>query len=145
MKTDDPEQYFFNQESKLGNPGVSGQQILSDGFNEAGVVGSVKIVLIPMAKNKILYRLENLHDIETFEVYSSKVAAALWTSANPTLEMPDYKLTETSVTGNMPVEEMQARRLKWKTNVPFTSKISWDQGEMVKLEPQRIRTYILEF
>ena len=114
---------------------MSGQRILVDGLRDAGIEGSVKIVPIPMARNKILFRLENLGDEEIKTVNSTAVVNALWSSANPSLEVSPFTLKETSVTGNMPVEEMQSRRLKWNTQEPFNSKISWEQGEMVTLEP----------
>jgi len=37
----------------------------SEALVDAGVVGQVKIVPIPLAKNKVMYRLENINDIES--------------------------------------------------------------------------------
>jgi hypothetical protein len=87
-------------------------------MRKAGVVGTVKLVTIPQGLNKILFRLENLADHfdlgATQQVNIKTLVEGMWRSSNES-EVPEYSLTETSVTGNMPVEEMQARRLKWKT------------------------------
>jgi hypothetical protein len=108
-----------------GLSGVSKQSTLSQGLIKSGISGSVKIVPIPLKRNKILFRLENLDDTESFFVNSTLVVQSFWSAAN-NLDLPPFKLTETSVTGNMDLEEMQSRRLKWQTAVPKKSKITFE-------------------
>jgi hypothetical protein len=73
----------------------------------------------------------------------------MWKSSNGDSKVGEYTLTETSVTGNMPVEEMQSRRLKWKTvddGKYEDCKINYKMdGEIIDLEPMRMRTFMLEF
>lgn len=48
----------------------------------------------------------------------------------------------------MPVEEMEARRLKWKTNMEEKISLYNDTFEnvgIVTLEPMRIRVFVLDF
>ena len=62
-----------------------------------------------------------------------------------------YTITEMSITGNMKLSDMQARKIKWRTvddeKTQYTkSKIdhstNWDK---VELGPQVIRTFKVEF
>lgn len=67
-----------------------------------------------------MIRLENLQDkfdyaSEPVVVDKEQLVKDLWYRSNPNTPMPSYKLVETSITGNMPVEEMEARRIHWKT------------------------------
>jgi hypothetical protein len=62
----------------------------------------------------------------------------------------DFKIIETSITGNMPLEEMQSRRAVWHTvddnKAGFQkSKISYELGDSITMEPQRIRVFMVEF
>jgi len=66
-----------------------------------------------------MFRIENLNDDvdatpETVDI--KDLVEELWHDVNGD-ELYNYDLTETSVTGNMPISEMEARRLKWKTNM----------------------------
>ena len=71
----------------------------------------MKIVYQPLAKEKLLFRIENLmdpfdKDAETVSVNITAITSDLWINANPGVERPPNSLEEMSVTGNMPVEEM---------------------------------------
>lgn len=157
MKTDDPAQYFFTQnvESKdLGNLPQS-QKIYSKYMRDAGIVGEVKIVTIPKAKNKVLVRFQNLADQFDFDnpkmVNLTTVVEGMWKSAHgEDSEVLSFSLRETSVTGTMTMSEMQSRRLKWQTeddeDIPKTN-LSYTVGDdnMLWLEPMRIRVFMLEY
>ena len=120
----------------------------------AGIWGSTKLVTIPMARNKILMRIENLED-KFFEgalprnVNLTMIVEGMWKSSHsPDAPLGSYTLTETSITGNMPLSEMENRRLKWQTDdgldEPKTLSYSVD-GDMLYLEAMRIRTFVLQF
>jgi hypothetical protein len=158
MKTDDPAQYFFAQ--KVNSIDVKDtlpkqQKIFSQYMEKAGIVGKVKIVTVPQEQNKILMRVQNLADIfdqdaATVQVNMATVVEGMWKAAHSSDSVVQpYTLTETSITGNIPMSEMQSRRLKWKTDDEdkvHKSNLSYTMdGDMIKLEPMRIRTFILEF
>ena len=55
-----------------------------------------------------MYRLANMNDKESAKVNNTLVIESMWKAANPDIPMPsDYKLRETSVTGNMGIDEME--------------------------------------
>lgn len=127
---------------------------------DLGITDKVKIDLIPMEKNKVLLRMVNLADLYdddettvTKDISVKGIAASLWYAANPSDQEEDFscKITETSMTGTMSLEEMEARRAKWITQddkKPQFNKLNVDldfDGVSAKLEPQRIRTFMLEF
>lgn len=91
---------------------VQSQQIYSKFMKDAGIADKVKIVTVPMKQNKILMRIQNLADIfdqdsTTSQVNLTMVVEGMWKSAHSLdSEVAPYTLTETSVTGNMPVSEM---------------------------------------
>ena len=130
------------------------QKIFSEYMINAGIKDTVKIVTIPMAQNKILMRIQNLEDkfnsdASTKQVNLTMVIEGMWKSAHSAnTDVGCYTLTETSVTGNMPLTEMENRRLKWQTDdgIDALKKLSHEiNGEMIQLEPMRIRTFTLEF
>ena len=130
---------------------------LRDHFKELKEVNvALKLVFVPIAKNKLLFRLENNQDqfdadAQTYPIDMGHLIDLMWQGSNPFSEVPEYTLTETSVTGNMPVEEMQSRRIIWKTvdddrEDLVKSKIEYGiKDEVVSLEPQRIRVFIVEY
>jgi hypothetical protein len=131
------------------------QKIYSEYMKKAGITDKVKIVTVPMKQNKILLRIQNLADIfdqdsTTSKVNLTMVIEGMWKSSHALdSEVMPYTLTETSVTGNMPVSEMQSRRLKWKTEddaILPASKLSYSiNGDLIDVEPMRIRVFTLEF
>ena len=130
------------------------QQDLSAALTEAGVNNTVKMIPIPLAIGKFMLRLQNLadpfdSDSKTQHVNKTMVIEALWKSANtPDAVMKQYTVTEKSITGNIDVKEMNDRRLQWKTvddDKLVKKDLSFDDGDMVTLEPLRIRTFMIEF
>jgi len=73
-------------------------------------------------------------------------AQILWQRSNPSSEVPSYTVVETSVTGNMAVTEMEARRIQWKTTssrVPKTKPV--EENDSITVQPQQIRVFVIEF
>ena len=62
--------------------------------------------------------------------------------------MGSYTVTEKSITGNQDLKSMNENRLQWKTvddDKLVKKDLSFDEGDMVTLEPSRIRTFLVEF
>jgi len=112
----------------------------------------MKTYLQPLARNKVMVRLENLYDnfdanAQAYTLLLSQLAEELWRNSNSG-PMPSYKMVETSVTGNMPVEEMESRRINWKTASKNHKRQKKDRsvdGDKITIEPQMIRVFVLEF
>lgn len=94
---------------------------LSSALTDAGITDTVKMITIPMAKGKFMLRLQNSADLfdndaETKAVNKTAVIEALWKAGNKLnkdAKMGSFSVVETSITGNIPIKEMNARRLKW--------------------------------
>lgn len=76
--------------------------------------------MVPMQKNKIMIRVQNLNDeydgiSQPLSIDMDSIAKIFWLEMNPENTTPTYKITETSITGNIEVNQMEQRRLKWKT------------------------------
>lgn len=104
-----------------------------------------------MTKDQFMLRIQNLADpydkAEATQVKVKDLATHISQYLNS--ENVNFKLTETSITGNMPVEEMNVRRAVWKTvdddKPEFQrSKISHDSGDVITMEPQRIRVFLVD-
>jgi hypothetical protein len=97
-----------------------------------------------------MFRVENLNDNvdatpETVDIKA--LVEELWNDVNGD-EQYNYDLTETSVTGNMPISEMEARRLKWKTNMDYqelSNSSIGDTGKSITLESMRIRVFVVDY
>lgn len=61
MKQDDPAQAFFNFGGKVTKDGKATD--FSTMIKKAGVKDEVKYVAMPLAKNQLLFRFENLADV----------------------------------------------------------------------------------
>lgn len=117
------------------------------------------MVSIPMSRDKLLVRLENIGDLldksaKTHTVDLKLLMENLWTAANwynMDLKKMDFKITEMSMTANMELKEMLKRKIQWKTKddsenrFPKSSISYSDDHKNVSLEPQRIRTFFVEF
>jgi len=157
MKVDMPQQmvYSFGKTNMQTTPVKIS---MSDAFKKAGITDLVKLVTIPEAKNHFILRLENVADLYDKDAATQTVDLqglldAMWKNAN--MQAPvDYTkmdIKEMSLTANMELQEMLARKIQWKTvddnkeNLA-KSKINYDSDfSAVKLEPQRIRTYTVAF
>ena len=75
---------------------------------ESGIDQGVDYVIIPIEIHKILMRLENLGE-ETREVDMYGVCAGIDPLSS------SWSFRELSLSGNMPIEEMDSRKIQWKT------------------------------
>lgn len=156
-KINDPANYFFNfNVTQTQSPTVEDQ--LVEAYKKAGVVNTVKVVHMPRWKNSIQLRLQNLADLydsnsETATVDLAAIADALWNAGNMgnPVTYQDLEIKELSLTGNMELKEMWARKIKWATvdddkeDFP-ESAVDYDfTPSQVKLEPQRIRVFSLKY
>lgn len=118
-KTDDPVQNLYSfSYNTTGTKGKASD--LSQRLAGAGIKGTIKMVSMPIAKNKILVRFENIADLSdetsnmNYEINIDEVFNALYNDANDgNFAYVQYK--EMSLTGNMELSEMLARKIKWKT------------------------------
>jgi hypothetical protein len=92
---------------------------LGEEMKKAGIHGAVKMVSMPISKNKILVRLENLADLydgaQQPAQVSNSFAQALFNSANLLPKEMNIEFRELSLSGNMDIQEMLDRKIKWKT------------------------------
>jgi len=117
---------------------------LAQKLAKAGVKGGVRYSIVPRGKNLLNIRLQNLADpfdeiAKTVKVDLSGVAMALFGDANPNSKQePKVSFKELSLTGNMALDEMRARKISWKTVDDHKLKSKIDIGgdaSYVTLEP----------
>jgi hypothetical protein len=114
--------------------------------------GVLKYVSIPIAKNQLMMRVENIGDVydkATAQTVNLKeLLISMWENANAkTFDASafTFDLTEMSLTGNMPLAELQERKIKWKTaddkldQQPFLDYST--NTSAITLEAQRIRVF----
>ena len=154
-KTDTPAQFFYSFGAMDQVNHVTYNSDLADDLSSAGINGTVKMVALPMAKNTLLVRLENIADLIDKESVTRQVAleyalTSMYKAANKgDQKEPKIEIRERSLSGNMDLSEMLKRKIQWKTvdddkNEFSHSKISFDtQFTSVDLEPQRIRTFLV--
>jgi len=151
MKQDDPANAFFNfggQIAKKGVPSNFGTMIKA-----AGVTGEVKYVAMPLNKNSLLFRFENLADVydghaKIATVKIEDVFNAFYMEANSGALPENIDWTEMSLTANMPLKEMQSRKIQWKTvddDKLEKKPMDMNDGATINLEPQRIRVFKVDF
>jgi len=103
-----------------------------------------------------MLRFENIADTfdteaSSLDVNKTLVIEALWKSANQESDIKDmkpYTVRETSITGNQDLKEMNERRLHWNTvddDKLVKKDLDFTEGDIVTLEPQRIRVFVVEF
>lgn len=133
--------------------GTGVKSSLSDDIKAAGVEGTLTYVAMPLSKNKLLFRFENLADLmdgdsKTQNIDGAKLFNAIYTSANGSANTVSTKVTEMSLTANMSLKEMRDRKVQWKTmdDDKLTSKpFKISDGESISLMPQQIRVFVVEF
>jgi hypothetical protein len=104
------------------------------------------MVTIPVRKNQILLRVENLSDKvgDIAVVYLDCISSYLVWSAN--LENPPFQVShqivETTLTANMDLKEMLDRKLKWKTldDVSEAIEENNDHDEDLKATPIKLKS-----
>jgi len=117
-----PAQIFFNFDSAPASVKVPVGGDYSGAIKQAGVSDNLKLYVVPMAKNKLHIRLENLEDLydlnaKTYTVDMKDLLHSMWKEANKQapVDFSSYAISEKSLTGNMDVSEMWARKIQWKT------------------------------
>jgi hypothetical protein len=106
---------------------------LSKSLKQAGITDTIKLFVIPKENDVLFFRLENLADLDSgvgaVTVDMKKVASAFEEAAKSGSYQEELELeamnilsgrstatiVETSITGNMRIDEMRARKLQWKT------------------------------
>lgn len=76
---------------------------------------NVAISMLPLERNKVQVRLTNLDDEKTHTIDTCKSFHSIVTNAHPQLDLDKKKIDvhEMSLTGNMPLDEMLKRKIKW--------------------------------
>lgn len=125
-------------------------------LTNAGVSGSIKIFATPLAKDQFYLRVENIADLydktaKTQYVDIKRIIYHFWEGQNDNLPFvtSDWEVVETSLTGNMPLSELQSRKVQWKTeddtdtDPEFYSTLDYKSGFGFSLymESQRIRAF----
>lgn len=108
----------------------------------------LKYVMVPMDKNKIMIRVENLNDefdgvTQPLSFDIDAIAKGFWNEVNPKVALKTLKISETSVTGNMEVSEMEQRRLHWKTTESSEKPIL--VSDPSNILPMQIRVFVIEY
>lgn len=141
QKVDNPVQYFFaDQLSKVSSETVKQADLSFASPN-------VKYVALPVAKNEIVLRVENIGDQSAETINVLELVSKMYMQANgqKAQAIPEnFKFTEMDITANMEISEMQARQIKWKTTEDQVEAklldFSTDMNQ-IKLESQRIRVF----
>ena len=62
---DQPLQYFFSNNTSVEKRNKNEKFDLSGALELAGVTGTVKLVVLPKAQDVLMFRLENLGDLDS--------------------------------------------------------------------------------
>lgn len=157
---DEPLQYFFAMDQEF-----PAELIDTDCFTEtvrelqssATENGALKIHMIPLAKNSILLRLENIADIFDGSIESQtdyfdipSFAQSIWDHANHgEVELNDVRITERTLGDNEDRKDWLDQKHQWKTESkydrPAPDQVLDKAHFNVALNPQRIRLFRLDF
>ena len=134
-------------------------QVKLTGANQT--IGDLTFHVLPLAKNQLLFRIENLADNLDANASSVKyvniqrLAKQFYKEANPAAKKePTVKISETSLTHNQLQSALEARRkqFQWKgaddsTSLQLSVKRPKDKDPVTgaAFEAQRIRTYVVEY
>lgn len=123
----------------------AGEDILA----AAGFTDEMKLLMFPLAKNKIQLRIENIADIyngalEVQTINLLGLATDLYKQANSGASPDSVQIEETSLTGNMSWEELVDRKITWKTTDDSVAPIN-DPTDAIAMQQQRIRVFSVEF
>ena len=126
---------------------------------------SLKYQFIPMGKNNLLVRLENIGDKfdtdtydpkptdfeTTYVIDMHKMAKYLWDFANgeENFPMQTYNIVETTLTGNQEYKVMEDQKLKFKgigdSKLVVPTHYADQAGLKVSVYQQAIRTFTIEY
>jgi hypothetical protein len=150
-KVDDAAQVFFN--FNMTSSGQAGQaSTLSADLIKCGITDKTKFVSLPLSRNSILMRVENIADSTNQTVNVLAMAAVLWQAANPTNPapiVPFMLVQEMSLTANMPLTELEERRIHWKTvddaTRPPSSRQPVSDMSQVDFKPMDIKVFQITY
>lgn len=118
LKVESPATHFYNFKS-VSQVTPTLKDTLSQDLKNSGIEGSIKLVTMPLAKNKILARIENVADLydgkQESKMVKTSFAQALLKSGNVQPQDMDVQFRELSLTGNMDIKEMLDRKIHWRT------------------------------
>ena len=150
--------YSFNETASPPTVEIDNTNInLPQFFQMAGIHDTIKMVSLPLSLNTLVVRLENiadLYDNDAPTVYLTEFKELLekmWQSANSDSNaQADIDVQEMTLTANMRLDQMEERRIKWRTVDDFKEQFEQSQEEeegddQIKLQPQRIRTFMVTF
>lgn len=135
-KVDNPIQLFFNPEPLH----ISHFNLSSPPSAPPPLPYHSSVLTVPLSKGKLKLTLVNLSN-QTENLNKSALIDNLWygTNAEP---FDSYVLSEVSLSGNMPIAEVQERKIKWKTKDDHPKvKESKEEEEFIKMEHMKIRVY----
>lgn len=158
QKVADPLQYGFTDSELTFTPTakIYDSNTLFQGpkyvKNAASNIMDLKYVVQPMAKNKIMVRIQNLNDefdgvTAGISVDVQDLAQKFWKDVNPSAGLKSVQVTETTVTGNLDVVEREKRRLHWQTvesDSPSLKPVEAVNDDTV-VYPQQIRVFVFEY
>ena len=116
--------------------------------------GNLKIVLFPVARNKILVRMVNLADLFDGEPSEAPQfdlegwAKHLYATVNPGADSVNVAIVERNLSNSMDYSEMFESRLHWRTRDGEPEDIfpaDRTPNAVFALEPQRIRVFSVTF
>jgi hypothetical protein len=159
QKVADSLQYSFTDASmnKSADAQVTGKKSILEVPRDLKNVGKtnvmdLKYVMVPLARNKIMIRVQNLNDefdgVNTaLPVDLDKLARSFWTEVNPSTSLESVKITETGITGNIEFSEMEKRRYVWKTKdqaAPIKKDLT-PSNDQINILPQQIKVFTFEY
>lgn len=100
----------------------------------------------------MIVRLENLNEVnKTVSVDINAVAMAYWKEANLRhyRAVESIDIQELSITANMPLAELQKRKIDWKTvdddKLVFEELVNDAHNDIKTLKPMQIRVFSVHF
>lgn len=152
MKNADPLQISFSS-APLQKVGIASgdAKILNVPVTKVGSAVNqmgLKYVLVPVEKNKMFVRVQNMNDhfdgaTDALPIDMEAFAKKYWADQNPTAALESVKITEMSVTGNLEKSVMEERRLHWKTTEEPSGPQTPESQDGV--QPMQIRVFQVEF
>lgn len=133
---DNPIQLFYNPEPLH----ISHFKLNSPPSDPHPLSNHSSVLALPLSKGKLKLTLVNLSN-QTESINKSALIDNLWYSTN-SKPFDSYVLSEVSLSGNMPIAEVQERKIKWKTKDDHPKvKESKEEEEFIKMEHMKIRVY----
>jgi len=141
---ENPMQYFFSDSAEIKETDEVSMNLPAR-LAKYGVQAPVRMLTYPLGENKIMIRFDNLHDAESKKVDLFNIGIDMWEYVNPGVAA-QIAFSEVSITGNMFLQDMKDRKIKWnykgKTAPKAEQKVDGDEFEV---EPMGIRTFVASY